>query len=85
MILHDAGDVRALVFPQFYAPWELSGLEIAGMISMEVAPGVAEGDEIAKNIVRVCEEKGKEPSPCEFLAYRGPLFGKDIEVWVVEP
>ncbi|MCK4475950.1 MAG: O-phosphoserine--tRNA ligase [Methanophagales archaeon] len=85
MILHDAGDVRALALPQFYAPWELSDVQIAGMISMEKTPGTAEGDEIAKNIVRVCEEKGKEKSPCEFLAYRGPLLENDIEVWVVEP
>jgi O-phosphoseryl-tRNA synthetase len=85
MILHDAGDVRALTFPQFYASWELSDMEITGMVSMEETPGTAEGDEIAKNIVRVCEEKGKEKSPCEFLAYRGPLLGKEVEVWVTEP
>jgi len=85
MILHDASDVRALTFPQFYAQWELSDMEIAGMVSMEETPGTAEGDEIAKNIVRVCEEKGSAKSPCEFLAYRGPLFGRDVEVWVTEP
>ena len=85
MILHDSKDVRALAYPQFYAPWELSDLKIAGMISMEATPRTAEGDEIAKNIVRLCEEKGNEPSPCEFLAYRGPLFGRGIEVWVTEP
>mgnify|MGYP001257848023 CR=1 FL=1 len=85
MILYDAGDVRALAFPQFYAPWELSDLEIAGMISMEETPSTAEGENIAESIVRVCEDKGSAKSPCEFLAYRGPLFGKDIEVWVVEP
>jgi len=85
MILHDASDVRALTFPQFYAQWELSDMEIAGMVSMEETPGTAEGDKIAKNIVRVCEDKGSAKSPCEFLAYRGPLFGKDVEVWVTEP
>ncbi len=85
MILHDANDVRALAFPQFYAHWELSDVEIAGMVSMEETPGTAEGEEIAKNIVQVCEDKGSAKSPCEFLAYRGPLFGKDVEVWVTEP
>ena len=85
MILHDASDVRALTFPQFYAQWELSDMEIAGMVNMEETPGTAEGDEIAKNIVRVCEEKGSAKSPCEFLAYRGPLLGRDVEVWVTEP
>ena len=85
MILHDSKDVRALAYPQFDAPWVLSYLEIAGMISMEATPRTAEGDEIAKNIIRLCEEKGNEPSPCEFLAYRGSLFGTDIDVWVTEP
>ena len=85
MILHDAPDMRALAYPQFYAPWELSDMEIAAMIRLAETPSTAEGAEIAKSIVRVCEERGKEKSPCEFLAYQGPLFGRDIEVWVTEP
>ncbi len=85
MILHDAKDVRALAFPQFYAPWVLSDPEIAGMISMEGTPGTAEGDEIMKNIVLVCEENGSAKSPCDFLAYRGSLLREDVEIWVVEP
>ena len=84
MILHDANDVRALAFPQFYAPWALTDVEIAGMIQIEQAPGTAEGAELAKSIVRVSEENGNAESPCEFLAYRGPLFGQDIEVMVIE-
>ncbi|MHC1600349.1 MAG: O-phosphoserine--tRNA ligase [Candidatus Methanospirareceae archaeon] len=85
MIVHKADDVRALVFPQFYAPLKLSDRELAGMISMEKTPDTPEGEEIAKDIVRVCEDNGGAKSPCEFLAYRGNLFGRDIEVWVIEP
>ncbi|MCW3130125.1 MAG: O-phosphoserine--tRNA ligase [Methanophagales archaeon] len=85
MILHEANDVRALAFPQFYAPWELSDIEIAGVISVEKTPNTAEGERMAEGIVRVCEDKGNTKSPCEFLAYRGNLFGRDVEVWVVEP
>jgi O-phosphoseryl-tRNA synthetase len=85
MILHDAEDMRALAYPQFYAPWEMSDMALAGMVSVEETPRTAEGDEIAQQIVRVCEEKGKEKSPCEFLAYQGPLCGKESEVWVTEP
>ncbi len=85
MILHEANDVRALAFPQFYAPWELSDMEIAGVISIEETPNTAEGEKIAESIVRVCEDKGSTKSPCEFIAYRGNLFGRDVEVWVVEP
>ena len=85
MILHDEADVRALAFPQFYAPLKLSDRELAGMISMEKTPGTPEGEEIAKDIVRVCEDNGNAKSPCEFLAYSGTLFGKAIEVRVIEP
>ena len=85
MILHDADDVRALVFPQFYAPLELSDRELAKLISVEKTPDTPEGAEIAKSIVRVCEANGDAESPCEFLAYTGSLFGKDLEVWVKEP
>ncbi len=85
MIVHGADDVRALVFPQFYAPLELSDRELAGLISVEKTPGTPEGVEVAKSIVRVCEDNGTAESPCEFIAYTGFLFGKKIEVWVTEP
>jgi O-phosphoseryl-tRNA synthetase len=85
MIVHGADDVRALVFPQFYAPLELSDRELAGLISVEKTPSTPEGVEITKSIVHVCEEHGNAESPCEFLAYSGFLFEKKIEVWVTEP
>ncbi len=85
MILHAVDDVRALVFPQFFAPLRLSDQELAMLIRVEKQPCTAEGAAVAKGIVRVCEDNGVAKSPCEFLAYNGPLFGRDIEVWVVEP
>ncbi len=85
MILHNADDVRALTYPQFYAPWRLTDMELASMVSVEHTPRTPEGAEIAKAITHVCEEKGNEPSPCEFIAYRGTLLGTEIEVWVTEP
>jgi O-phosphoseryl-tRNA synthetase len=74
-----------LTSPQFYAPWELSDIELAGLISIERTPRTPEGEHIANEIVRVCEDKGSEKSPCEFLTYRGPLFGRTVEVRVIEP
>ncbi len=85
MILNNADDVRALTFPQFFGSWELSDMELAGMVSLEHTPHTTTGNEIADAIVRVCEERGDERSPCEFLAYRGSLFDREIEVWVMEP
>jgi len=85
MILHGADDARALVFPQFFAPVELSDLELAALIRLERTPGTQEGQAIATGIVRVCEEHGNVASPCEFTAYRGTLCGRAIEVKVIEP
>jgi O-phosphoseryl-tRNA synthetase len=86
MIVNEEDDVRALVFPQFYAPLELSDRELAGLVSVERTPRTLEGEEIAKSIVRVCEANGDAESPCEFLAYTGTLFEQQtVEVWVTEP
>jgi O-phosphoseryl-tRNA synthetase len=85
MIVHGADDVRAFVFPQFYAPLELSDMELSGMVSMEKTPCTPEGAEIAKSIVRICEANGSAESPCEFIAYTGALFEKKVEVRVTEP
>jgi O-phosphoseryl-tRNA synthetase len=85
MILHGADDARALVYPQFFAPVELSDLELAALIRLERTPGTPEGQAIAAGIVRVCEEHGNVASPCEFTAYRGTLCGRAIEVKVIEP
>jgi O-phosphoseryl-tRNA synthetase len=86
MIEYEVNDVRALVFPQSYV-WiaEVNDRELAELISMEKTPDTPEGEEIAKSIVRVCEANGDAESPCEFLAYSGTLFGKAIEVRVIEP
>jgi O-phosphoseryl-tRNA synthetase len=85
MILHEENDARALALPQFYAPWKLNDMKLAELISMEKTPNTSEGEKILKSIVQVCEAKGTEKSPCEFLAYSGTLFGKKVEVWVIEP
>jgi len=84
MILHGESDVRALVFPQFFARQKLSDMELAGMISLEKTPRTREGYEIARSIIKICEEKGSTGSPCEFLAYSGRIAGKNLEVYVIE-
>ena len=85
MIVNEVDDVRALVFPQFYAPLALSDRELAGLISVERTPRTPEGEAIAKSIVRICETNGDTESPCEFLAYTGPLVEQTVEVRVTEP
>ncbi|MHC1585195.1 MAG: O-phosphoserine--tRNA ligase [Candidatus Syntropharchaeia archaeon] len=85
MILYNESDMRTLVYPQFYAPWVMSDLEIAELIRVEKTPKTEEGWEIFDSIVRVCEEKGEERSPCQFEAWKGEIFGREITVSIVEP
>jgi O-phosphoseryl-tRNA synthetase len=85
MILHNSQDVRALSYPQFQTSWELSQREMAQMILVEKAPATPQGRSIADGVVQSCMEHGDTPSPCEFLAWEGELFGRNIRVLVVEP
>ncbi len=87
MILYDSTDVRALTYPQFQyrINWVMSDSDIAGMIYVEDAPQTEMGKEIQSAIVRTCEQYGNTPSPCEFTAWEGELFDKNISVKVVEP
>ncbi len=87
MILHDSTDVRALTYPQFQfkTGWVMSDSEIAAMIYVEDAPATETGKMIQDAIVKTCEQYGNTPSPCEFTAWEGQLFDKNISVKVVEP
>lgn len=87
MILHDSTDVRALTYPQFQykTNWVMSDSEIASMVFVEDAPVTETGKEIQLAIVRTCEQYGNTESPCEFTAWEGKLFDKDIRVKVIEP
>lgn len=88
MILHESTDVRALTYPQFpiyEEEWKMPDEELAGMISVEKGPVTAEGWDIQRAIVQVCEEHASEPSPCEFRAWSGNVNGRNVTVWVSEP
>jgi len=87
MILYDSTDVRALTYPQFQyrTNWVMTDSEIAAMVYVEDAPVTETGKEIARAVVKTCEEHGDTQSPCEFTAWEGKLFDRDIRVMVVEP
>jgi len=77
-------DVREILYPQFYSKFELSDKEIASQLSIAEKPKTKEAKELAKKIETVARKNSAMRSPCEFLAWKGKLFGKSIEVWVYE-
>ena len=85
MILHNSQDVRALSYPQFQTSWELSPREMAQMITVDKTPCTSEGQAMAESVISICLEKGDTPSPCQFTVWDGELFGRHIQVSVVEP
>ncbi|MCG2727782.1 MAG: O-phosphoserine--tRNA ligase [Candidatus Methanoperedenaceae archaeon] len=87
MILYDSTDVRALSYPQFQykTNWVMSDSDIASMVYVEDVPQTETGIEIQGAIVKTCEQYGNTPSPCEFTAWEGQLFDRNIRVKVVEP
>src|SRR5690606_26753809 len=53
--------------------------------TVDKSPCTPEGQAIAESVVGVCLEQGDTASPCEFAAWEGELFGRQIQVSVVEP
>lgn len=84
MLLHNEADVRRLVYPQFFAEFELSDAEIAESIGFELEPKTEEGKKIAKSILKVAVANAEAPSPCEFLAYNDKIQGKSVKVYLYE-
>jgi O-phosphoseryl-tRNA synthetase len=84
MILHNSQDMRALSYPQFQTDWELTPREMAQMITVDKSPSTEIGRAISEAVVKTCIEHGDTPSPCEFLAWEGQLFGREVKVFVVE-
>lgn len=84
MILHRSDDVRSLSYPQFYE-FTMTDHELASSVGIERSPVHDAGIAIEHAIVQVCEQHGSDPSPCEYLAYEGELFGHRVRVMVVEP
>jgi O-phosphoseryl-tRNA synthetase len=85
MILHNSQDMRALSYPQFQTDWQLTAREMAQMILVDKTPSTRPGRALAEGIVQTCIEHGETPSPCEFTAWEGEMFGRKVKVSVVEP
>ncbi|ODS39257.1 MAG: O-phosphoserine--tRNA ligase [Candidatus Altiarchaeales archaeon WOR_SM1_86-2] len=84
MIQKGLGDVRSVMYPQFYRDLKLEDEDITEYIEIDKTPVSDEGGKLAENIVEIAREHGDDPSPCKFLAYDGRLLGKHIKAYVTE-
>lgn len=84
MILHGEGDIRELVYPQFYREWHLSDEELAWMLYFKLAPETREAKALAKSIEDVARREAGRKAPCEIVAFSGDFLGRHLEVRLVE-
>jgi len=83
MIVYQSNDIRQLTYPQFF-PQEVSDREIAGAIHLREEPASATGRHMAEGIRATAVEHAAAPGPCAFVAWRGEVAGRKVEVVVEE-
>jgi O-phosphoseryl-tRNA synthetase len=84
MVKNKIGDVREVLYPQFYQKKTYSDLELAQEINMLNIPETIAGKALAKALKKTFKEYGQYESPCSFLAYDGNFMEKKIKVSAVE-
>ena len=84
LVLYGETDVRSLVYPQFSAEWELTDIEIAKMVGVELEPKSEMGKKLREKIKATALEHADAMAPCEFLAYEGEVLEKPVKVYVYE-
>ncbi|HJJ99430.1 MAG TPA: O-phosphoserine--tRNA ligase [Methanocorpusculum sp.] len=84
MVLTQAKDVRKLSFSQFYPP-VYTDTELAKAVGLREEPQTIAGRHAAAAIVATAAPHANAPSPCEFPAWTGELFGKKVAITVAEP
>ncbi|NQS78578.1 MAG: O-phosphoserine--tRNA ligase [Methanoculleus bourgensis] len=84
MIAYQSNDIRELTYPQFY-PQVLSDRQIAGAVHLRTEPASATGKRIAEAIRATAAENAAAPGPCAFVAWKGEIAGREVEVIVEEP
>jgi O-phosphoseryl-tRNA synthetase len=83
MIVHGAGDIRQLTYPQFF-PRSLGDLDVARAVSFREEPESIQGRGLAAAIRDTARANAAARGPCSFVAYEGPLCGRAIRVMVEE-
>ncbi|RLI04858.1 O-phosphoserine--tRNA ligase [Candidatus Bathyarchaeota archaeon] len=84
MILQNETDIRKISYPQFYETIEYDDKQLAEMVEITEKPETVEGKKILEAIVQTALTHAEEKGPCQFLAYKGKVLGKNVEVYVYE-
>jgi len=85
MIKTGVEDIRKLVYPHLYLKAEYTDEELAGMIGLDEIPSTREGRKLVEAVVQTAIKNANQPSPCQFLAYKGKFLDHNVEVCVYEP
>ncbi len=84
MVKEGLGDVREVLYPQFYQKAEYTDAELAREVSIQNIPHTVSGKALAKALKKTFMEHGDRQSPCSFIAYDGDFTNKHIIVEAVE-
>lgn len=84
MVLTQAEDVRKLSFAQLYPP-VYSDTELAQAVCLKEEPQTIAGRRAVQAIIAAATPHANSPSPCEFTAWTGELFGRTVGIAVAEP
>jgi len=84
MAKEKVGDVRELLYPQFYGVKDFSDEELVREIRIEKSPKSGDGVRLAAAIKEAAVAYASEKSPCSFAAFGGSLWGRKIKVDVLE-
>jgi len=84
MIKTGIDDIRKLVYPHLYVKADYTDEQLARMVEVDQTPLTREGENLVKAIIQTALKNANQPSPCQFLAYKGKFFDHNIEVHVYE-
>ncbi len=84
MIKTGITDIRKLVYPYSYVKTEYTDEQLAGMVEVDQTPLTKDGERIVEAIIQTAIRNANQPSPCQFLAYKGRILDRDVEVHVYE-
>lgn len=84
MIGEGINDIREVHYPELYSMLEYSDEQMVELIEIDRKPDSIEGKAIAQAILETARKYSNAIAPCEFLAYKGKLYDKKVEVKIRE-